>query len=83
MNYVTPHPTSTVYSLGILKARWDSSNGYKHFDGNVMFFAIVDIVAIKELSPPDQLSPLLMAGDPKKVIESPDHQVNANLKFQR
>lgn len=48
-----------------------------------MFFAIVDIVATKELSPPDQLSPLLMAGDPKKVIESPDHQVNVNLKFQR
>lgn len=31
----------------------------------------------------DQRSPLLMAGDSKKVIESPDHQVNANLQFQR
>lgn len=48
-----------------------------------MFFAIVDIGAAKELLPLDQLSPLLMAGDSKKVIESPDHQVNANLKFQR
>lgn len=31
----------------------------------------------------DQLLPLLMAGDSKKVIEPPDHQVNANLQFQR